>query len=251
MLVAMNHERKPFEDRRVRKALTLALDRYEASKNLSKIAVVKEVGGIQVPGTVWATPPEELAKLAGYGRDITASRAEARRLLREAGVPEGFAFVFKNRGIPQPYEPLGIWLIDQWRQIGLNVRQEVVEASAYHPMLVRGDFEVAMDFQCSFVIEPDIDIDKFQSVGVSDRNFGRYKDPVLDDLFVRQARAADPEERKKHLRAFERRLLDEEVHYIYTLQQHRIIPHSAKVRGWTITPSHVLNQQLDTVWLAE
>jgi peptide/nickel transport system substrate-binding protein len=49
----------------------------------------------------------------------------------------------------------------------------------------------------------------------------------------------------------EKRLLDEEVHYFYTLQWHRIIPHNAKVRGWTITPSHFLNQQLDTVWLAE
>jgi hypothetical protein len=41
------------------------------------------------------------------------------------------------------------------------------------------------------------------------------------------------------------------VRYIYTLQWHRIVPHSAKVRGWTITPAHFLNQQLDTVWLAE
>jgi peptide/nickel transport system substrate-binding protein len=251
LLVAMNHDRKPWDDKRVRRALTLAMDRYEASKTLSRIAVVKEVGGIQVPGTPWATPPAELEKLAGYGHDINASRAEAKRLLREAGIPDGFAFTFKNRGIPQPYEPVGIWLIDQWRQIGLSVKQETIEASAYHPMLKRGDFDVAMDFQCSYVIEPDIDIEKFQSAGVSDRNFGRYKDPVLDDLFVKQARSLDPEDRKRHLRAFEKRLLDEEVHYIYTLQQHRIIPHSSKVRGWTITPAHFLNQQLDTVWLAE
>src|SRR5205823_7074906 len=106
-------------------------------------------------------------------------------------------------------------------------------------------------FQCSFIVEPDIDIEKFQSVGLSDRNFSRYKDPILDDLFMRQARTQDPEERKRILRAFEKRLLDEEVHYIYTLQQHRIIPHSAKLRGWTITPSHFLNQQLDGAWLAE
>jgi len=251
MMVAMNHERKPWDDKRVRRALTLALDRYEGAKNLSRIAVVKDVAGIQVPGTQWATPPAELEKLAGYGRDIKASRAEARRLLREARVPDGFSFTFRNRGIPQPYEPLGIWLIDQWKQIGLNVRQETTEASAHHPMLQRGDFDVAMDFQCSFMVEPDLDIDKFQSVGVSDRNFSRYKDPVLDDLFVRQSRALDPEERKRYLRAFEKRLLDEEAHYFYTLQNHRIIPHSAKVRGWTITPSHFLNQQLDTVWLAE
>ena len=251
LLVAMNHTHKPFDDKRVRKALTLALDRWEASKTLSRIAIVKEVGGIQVPGTPWATPPAELEKLAGYGRDINASRAEARRLLREAGLADGYTFTFKNRGIPQPYEPVGIWLIDQWRQVGLNVKQEIIEASAYHPMLQRGDYDVAMDFQCSFVVEPDIDIDKFQSRGISEHNFGWYTDPVLDDLYVKQSRALDAEERKRYLRAFEKRLLDEEAHYIYTLQWHRIIPHLSKVRGWTITPAHFLNNQLDTVWLAE
>ena len=250
-LVAINHERKPFDDKRVRRALTLALDRHAASRNLSRITVVKEVGGIQVPGTPWATPPAELEKLAGYGRDIAANRAEARRLLREAGVPDGFSFTFKNRGIPQPYEPVGIWLIDQWRQIGLNVKQEVVEASVMVSVLRKGDFDLASDAQCSFVVEPDIDISKFQSVGVSDNNYGRYKDPVLDDLFIKQARAVDPEERKRHLRAFEKRLLDEEARYIYTLQWHRIVPLNSKVRGWTITPSHFLNQQLDGVWLSE
>jgi peptide/nickel transport system substrate-binding protein len=250
-LVAMNHERKPFDDKRVRRALTLALDRHEASKTLSRIAIVKEVGGIQVPGTPWATPPAELEKLAGYGRDTAANRAEARRLLREAGVPDGFAFTFKNRGIPQPYEPVAIWLIDQWRQIGLNVKMETIEASAHVSLQRRGDFDVSSDAQCSFIVEPDIDLQKFQSTGISDNNYGRYKDPVLDDLFLRQARAMDPEERKRLLRAFEKRLLDEEVHYFYTLQWHRIVPHSAKIRGWTITPAHYLNQQLDTVWLAE
>jgi peptide/nickel transport system substrate-binding protein len=249
LMVAINHEKKPFDDKRVRRALSLALDRWEASKNLSKIAIVRDVAGIQVPGTPYATPPEELKKLAGYWPDINASRAEAKRLLREAGVPDGFAFTFKNRGIPQPYEPIGIWMIDQWRQIGLNVKQEVIEASAYHPMLKRGDFEVAMDFQCGFIVEPDLDLGRFLSN--SDANYGKHKDVVIDDLYQRQARATDPEERKKILRTLEKRLLDEEVHVMYTLQWHRIIPHNSKVKGWTITPSHYLNNQLDTVWLAE
>jgi len=248
-LVAMHHEKKPFDDKRVRRALTLALDRYEGGKALSKITLVKDVGGIQVPGTPYATPPAELEKLAGYGRDINASRAEAKRLLKEAGVPDGFSFVFKNRGIPHPYEPLGIWLISQWKQIGLNVRQEIIEASAYHPMLKRGDFEVAMDFQCGFIVEPDLDLPRFLSH--SDANYGRHKDTVIDDLYSRQGRATDPEERKKILRQLEKRLLDEEAHVAYTLQWHRIVPHLSKVKGWTITPSHYLNNQLDAVWLSE
>jgi peptide/nickel transport system substrate-binding protein len=249
LMVAMHHEKKPFDDKRVRRALSLALDRWGASQTLSKIAIVRDVAGIQVPGTPYATPPEELEKLAGYWRDINKSRAEARRLLKEAGVPEGFAFTFKNRGIPMPYEPIGIWLLDQWRQIGLNVKQEVIEASAYHPMLRRGDFEVAMDFACGFIVEPDLDLYRF--VSTSDANYGRHKDTVIDDLFVRQARTTDVEERKKVLRQLEKRLLDDEAHIMYTLQWHRIIPHSSKVKGWTITPSHYLNNQLDTVWLSE
>ena len=249
LMVAMHHEKKPFDDKRVRRALSLALDRYSASKNLSRIAIVQDVAGIQVPGTPWATPPEELEKIAGYGRDIKANRAEARRLLKEAGVPEGFSFTFKNRGIPQPYEPVGIWLIDQWKQIGLNVKQEIVEASAYYSVLKRGDFETAMDFQCGFIVEPDLDIARF--LAASDANYGKHKDKMMDELYLKQARATSPEERKKYLREFEKRLLDEEVHSIYTLQWHRIVPHSSKVKGWTVTPSHYLNQQLDTVWLAQ
>jgi peptide/nickel transport system substrate-binding protein len=249
LLVAMHHEKKPFDDKRVRRALTLALDRYEGSKALSRITLVRDVAGIQVPGTPYATPPAELEKLAGYGRDINKSRAEARRLLKEAGVPEGFSFTFKNRGIPHPYEPLGIWLIDQWRQVGLNVNQEIIEASAYHPMLKRGDFEVAMDFQCGFIVEPDLDLPRFLST--SDANYGKHKDTVIDELYVKQGRATDVEERKRYLRAFEKRLLDDEAHILYTLQWHRIVPHNSRVRGWTITPSHYLNDQLDTVWLAE
>src|SRR5437773_2224508 len=177
--------------------------------------------------------------------------AEARRLLREAGVPDGFSFTYKNRGVPMPYEPLGVWLIDQWRQIGLNVRQEVIEAAKYYAELRGGNFEVAADFQCGYIVEPDLDLYKFQSKDKSPANYSRYVDPVLDELYEKQSRAIDAEERKRFIREFERRLLDEEVHYIYTLQWHRIIPHLAKVRGWTITPSHYLNQQLDAVWLAE
>ena len=249
LMVAMNHEKKPFDDKRVRKALSLALDRHEGSKNLSKIAIIRDVAGVQVPGTPYATPPAELEKLAGYGRDINASRAEAKKLLREAGVPDGFSFTFKNRGIPMPYEPVAIWMIDQWRQVGLAVKQEVIEASAYHPMLKRADFEVAMDFACGFIVEPDLDLGRF--VSTSDANYGRHKDKTVDDLFQKQSRATDLEERKRYVRAFEKRLIDEEVHVFYTLQWHRIIPHSSKVKGWTITPSHYLNNQLDTVWLAE
>src|SRR5688572_20079118 len=98
LMVAINHEKKPFDDKRVRKALTLALDRHTGSKALSQIAIVKSVAGVQVPGTPFATPPEELNKLAGYWTDAAKSRAEAKKLLKEAAVPEGFSFTCNEDG---------------------------------------------------------------------------------------------------------------------------------------------------------
>ena len=249
--LAVNHERKPFDDRRVRRALSLALDRYQGATTLSRLTILREVAGVQGATTPFATPPAELERLAGYSRDIAKSRAEARRLLREAGVPEGFAFTFKNRGIPNPYDALGVWLVDQWRQIGLNVRIETLELGMLYRDIFGGNFEVAADFHCSYIVEPDLALFKFQSMDVSPINYSRYVDRTLDDLYQKQSRAADTAERRRYLREFEKRLLDEEAHYIYTFQWHRIVVHSARVRGWTITPSHFLNNQLDTVWLAE
>jgi len=150
-----------------------------------------------------------------------------------------------------PYEPLGVWMIDQWRQIGLNVQQQVIEPAAYYGVIRKGDAQVFMDFQCGYIVEPDLDMYKFLSVDRNPANYGRYKNPKLDELYDRQSRATNVEERKKLIREFEKLLLDEEAHYIMTLQWHRIIPHSSKVKGWTVTPSHYLNNTLDTVWLSE
>src|SRR5712691_7141071 len=246
--VTPNQLKRPFDDKRVRRALTLALDRWNGSKALSRIAIVKEVAGIQVPGTPWATPPQELEKLAGYGHDINAARAEARRLLKEAG-QENLTFTLTNRAVPMPYEPVGIWLIDQWRQIGVTVKQVNLESAAWFTAQKEGQHEVSTNAPCNSIPEPDLDLHWF--LAASPANYSRHKDTVLDDLYARQPRATDPDEHKRLLRAFEKRLYDEEVHFIHTFQWHRIIPHLAKVRGWTITPSHFLNNQLDTVWLSE
>jgi peptide/nickel transport system substrate-binding protein len=247
---AVNHEKKPFDDPRVRRALTLAIDRWEMSRVLSRIAIVKTVGGLVLPSSPYAMPEAELTKVAGFWKDPEASRREARRLLREAGVPEGFSFTFKNRAIPMPYESIGVYFLDQWRKVGLNVRQVVQETGPYFADIRAGNYETSIDFQCGSIEEPDLELYKFVSSDKSPINYSRYKDPVLDQLYEAQSRATDPEARRKLIWQFERRVLDEQAHTVPTLWWHRIVPHWARVKGWKITASHYLNQDLRDVWLA-
>jgi len=60
-------------------------------------------------------------------------------------------------------------------------------------MLKRGDFEVAMDFQCGFIVEPDWNLVRF--VTTSDATTAR-QDKVIDELYQKQARAIDVGDRK-------------------------------------------------------
>lgn len=249
--VAINNEVKPFSDVRVRKALTLALDRWEASEYLSKIAILKPVGGLLRPGSEFAATEAELTKLAGYGKDIKAARTEARRLLKEAGIPDGYEFTFKNRDLPMPYESLGIWAIDQWRKIGLNVTHKVEEKGPFFSDRKKGNFQTIMDWECGFMDEPDLQLFKFLSMGKSGANYSRFTDSTLDSLYEKQGRATSKKERRKLIRTFEKRVLDEKIYTFPTLWWYKINPHWAKVKGWNQLPSHYLNQDLRDVWLSE
>ncbi|MBI3993672.1 MAG: ABC transporter substrate-binding protein [Candidatus Lambdaproteobacteria bacterium] len=253
LYVVPNPHKKPFDDARVRRALSLAMDRRGGSQFLSRIAIVKTVGGIVFPGHALAPTEAELEQLEGFGKDIAANRAKARKLLAEAGVPQGFKFKLHNRDVDQPYKIVGTWLVDQWRQIGLDVEQWVQPTGPFFKVLrspAPQEFDVSIDFNCQTLINPTLDVSLFISADIGKSNNGKYIDRVLDDLYERQMRESDPARQKALLMQMQQRLIDQ-GHYIPTLWWHRIIPHSSKVKGWKITPSHYLNQDLGNVWLEE
>jgi peptide/nickel transport system substrate-binding protein len=249
LIVVPNHQRKPFDDVRVRRALTLAIDRWGGSKYLSKIAIVKAVGGVAFPGHALAATDDELKQLAGYWPDINKSRAEAKRLLKEAGA-ENLKFTLYNRAVDQPYKFVGTWLIDQWKQVGLNVTQKAEPTGPYYANLRRKkDFDVVLTFNCQAVVNPLLDVAAFISDDKTGNQHGSYQDREMDKMFDAMNQSGDEKEQRAIMRKFEKRVLDEKVDQFISLWWYRIIPHRSYVKGWNVTPSHYLNQQLETVWL--
>jgi len=247
--IAMNQTMKPFTDIRVRKALTLAFDRYTAGRVLYPIASLRDVGALMRPATEWAMSDAELQKLPGFGKDMEKNRAEARRLLAEAGYPNGFKVVLKNRNVRVPYIDFAVFVIQEWKKIGVEAEHRPLETAAWFADgRDTGNFELIVNGVFNYMDDPDLFLERYTTKDTN--NWGRFSDPRIDDLFARQARALDPAERKKLVNQLETIVL-ENAYHIPGLWWARSVVHWAKVKNYVAPPNHYSNQKLQDVWLAE
>jgi peptide/nickel transport system substrate-binding protein len=247
-LVTPNHKKKPFDDVRVRRALLLAVDQWHGAPALAKIANVHTVGGIVFPGSPLAATREELQQIAGFWPDIEKSRAEAKRLLKEAGA-EGLTFEFLNRNVDQPYKYVGTWLIDEWSKIGLHVTQRVVPTGPWFEAMRSGNFDLVLEANCEGVVNPLMDTQKYLPRSVYTENYGNYDDQKEIDLYQQMLHEPEIAKQRALMREFEKQAVDTEAHEFPMLWWYRIIPYRSYVKGWKISPSHYLNQDLSTIWL--
>jgi len=247
--IAVNNNQKPFNDVRVRKALTLAIDRYTASRVLYPINGLKIIGGLMRPGSEWEMSEADLQKLPGFGKDAEKNRAEAKRLLAEAGYPNGLKVVLKNRNVKLPYQDFAVFVIQEWRKIGVEAEHRPLETAAWFgDGRDTGNFELIVFPPVEFMDDPDLWLGIY-TTGDS-RNWGRFSDPKVDDLFARQARSLDPAERKKVVHEIERIVL-ENAYYLPGLWWTRNLVHWSKMKNYVAPPNYYSNQKLQDVWLAE
>ena len=103
---------------------------------------------------------KELLSAIRASRRTSTLRARRRgSSCRKPGVPN-LTFTLTNRNVAMPYTPVGVFLIDQWRQIGVNVKHEQLETKLYLAAQQRDNptFDAALDFNCDFMDEPNLQL---------------------------------------------------------------------------------------------
>jgi peptide/nickel transport system substrate-binding protein len=201
------------------------------------------------PDSPWALSPEELQALPGFGTEHEANVREAKRLLAEAGYPNGFKTTLTNRNVRLPYNDLAVYLISSWKKVGVQAEHKLEESATWSQTRLNRDFELLVDpYGSATVGDPDEMMDKFLTGG--QENWGRFSLPMADKLFEQQTTEMDAQKRSQLVKDMQRHVL-EKAWWIPGAWWTRIEVRTARIRNYEPQPSHWMNRRLEDVWLVE
>lgn len=226
-LMAMNNDRGPFTDRRVRWAVSCAVD---------KQAVVD--GAMWGYGTVIGShmPPvsEYYVDLSGKcRRDVV----RAKQLLAEAGYPDGFRTKIY---LPQPYDlhrRAGEIIASQLAEVGIKADLEVIEWGKWLEQVYYGrNYELTVIGHTGR-LDPDPFLNRYTSG--SKENYMNYRNDRYDELI--QVAASTPDvQKRKEIYASLQNMLAEDAVALYIQSPHALVGMKEKVRGWRFFPIDII-----------
>lgn len=202
----MKIDKKPFDDVRVRRALNLAVDRHAMFDSLTYGEGI--IDPPAMPGTKlgWAIPPEELFQWPGFRKDKTQDLAEARRLMAEAGYPNGFKAKVTYPGSYLTTGPIVEMFVTQLRQIGAEFSPDPQDTAIYNDRLRKGEYDSLMILSTGERIPQRIDA-HLPSKGAN--NTAPIRDARLDELFEKQEVEFDVAKRKAIWREIQKLVYDQ------------------------------------------
>ena len=240
--IGFNVEKPPFTDVRVRQAISLAMDRQAALKVL--VPGEGALGTLLSPDLSEFTQ-EEISKLPGYRADKTQDLAQAKKLLADAGFPNGFKITLLTVTNSQDYQDLAVVAKDQLAKIGIDVTINVVPQAQYTSERTTGNYASMATVGVLNFSDPSAGGSYFGPI-----NFSRWVDSTFQDLLTRQDAEQNPAERKKLVRQMEQRWLDQVPYVMLYWKTHNAAMYP-EVRGYEISIGLYNNSLFQDVWLAQ
>lgn len=221
----------PFADKRVRQALTMAIDKKPIVQNITKCG--EAVTDLYVPPDVF----NGYAQAPGLAYDVKA----ARKLMNEAGFPGGKGFpnvkLTFNTESPE-HKLIAEYVTNQWQK-NLNVKIELegVEIKQFQQRLHNKDYDVARASWYGDYMDISTFTDKYLSWSLN--NDSNWKNPQYDQLCKDAAPEADPKKRYELLSQAEG-ILNQEVPILPLYSYVNKLAYRDNVKGLVPNPRNII-----------
>ncbi|MDR1998470.1 MAG: ABC transporter substrate-binding protein [Frankiaceae bacterium] len=187
--IMMNEKVKPFDDLRVRKAISMAWDRV----GMANVDYSVYNLGMPYPATLdGGVTTEEANALIPYDPDA------AKALLADAGFPNGFSVdLLTTSGYGPTVVNEAQWLQNDLKKIGIDVTLKIVDYATYFAGFSAMNYSIAFGYATGLGTADEWLQQYYLSTG--SRNWFGINDPQLDSMITAQRGILDPAARTKAL----------------------------------------------------
>ena len=197
--IDLNNTLDEFKDPKVRKALSLALDRKYISETITANTYTPATGFVSAGVTDWDGKEwhEHITDPSVYINvdDFAGNLEKAKKLMAEAGYPngEGFPKIVYSTNDQAYHKKIAEYLQQAWGELGLTVEVSIVEWKSFTPQRRSGNYQTARDGWVMDYNDPSNILEL--AVSTNGNNNCKYNNPEFDDLMMKAASEMDPETR--------------------------------------------------------
>ncbi|MDR2935327.1 MAG: ABC transporter substrate-binding protein [Candidatus Adiutrix sp.] len=225
--VYLNNTRAPLNDKRVRQALSYAVD-YRGLIDHVLQGYGAQMRG-PVPSGMWGHNP----KAFQYKRDV----AKAKELLKEAGYGNGLTLTLIYSERRATWEQIATLLQSNFAEIGVDLKLEMMANPALRDRVANKNYELCLGAWSPDFGDPYMFANLWfdSQYGGMPGNRSYYSNPEVDQKLRRAAEAGDADERLKLYTEVQDTVI-EEAPYIYLYQLKAIVPMRKEVEGFVFNP---------------
>ena len=233
--VYLNNARAPFDNEKVRQAMSYAINRQEI------MDIMADGHGTAVGSSIYPKLTKYfLPELVDY---YSYDPAKGKELLAEAGYPDGFDMTIAVSSNYQPHMDTAEVVVQQLAAIGIRATVQPVDATTwYNDVYVGRQFDATITGLDAKNITARAMLERF--VSDNGKNFVNYNNPAYDELYVKARACADDAEQTALYQQMET-MLTETAANLYLQDMADLVAIHSGLTGYTFYPIYA--QDLSTV----
>jgi peptide/nickel transport system substrate-binding protein len=236
--ITFNHDVKPFNDKRVRQAINYAIDSDLIIKRLVKDKAYRAVS--------WLPPSS-----AAFDKTVKPypyDPAKAKKLLAEAGLPNGFEWELTTSQNESWGMPIVEAIIPMLDKVGIKIKPKLVEVTVLTEILMKGEHASVISSNLTGPDSLAVLRTFYSKTPRTAGHYTNYNNPVYDKLLDDAAQTGDMAKRNDLLKQANNLLYEEAPVWFFNYNK-AVLAYQPWIHGLQANPTEITHQYPEDIWV--